>query len=132
MIRALVRFRRFVRPYSGVLVVGALLSFLAIALGVAEPWPLKVVVEDVLRGKPGSGPVIPHFIPPAHDPHVLLGVAAAMLVVIVLFEAVVEYFSDAMLQTTCQRIGNDLRESVFAHLQSLSLRYHFENSVRDL
>src|ERR1051325_349475 len=132
MFRALVRFRAYVRPYASVLIVGTLLSIVAIALGVGEPWPLKVVVDDVLRGKPGRHAVIPHYVHSARDPHVLLGIAVGLLVTIVLFEALAEYLSDALLQATGQRVGNDPRDAVFAHLQSLSLRYHVENTVGDL
>ena len=44
--------RRFVRPYRWVLGSTTALTGVAVVLDLASPWPLKVVVDNVIGGKP--------------------------------------------------------------------------------
>src|SRR3954469_904739 len=55
MFRTFWRFRRIVRPYRGPLAVGGALVLVVAATDILTPWPLKVVVDNVLRGNPLSG-----------------------------------------------------------------------------
>lgn len=57
MIRIFV-FRQFVGPERRRLVVGVVLSLVGIAFGLAQPWPLKVIVDDVLLAPAASRPAI--------------------------------------------------------------------------
>ena len=49
MIRVFVTFRKHLRPFWRPLALGALLEIITTGLAVAQPWPLKVVVDDVLK-----------------------------------------------------------------------------------
>ena len=133
MIRVFLAFRRHLRPYWGVLALGALLEIATTGLAVAQPWPLKVVVDDVLKA-PGHQattglPLLDQF---AGSPKVLLAAAVVMLLLIVGLSALTDYWSTTLMAGTGERLGNDIRESLFAHLQALSLRYHGEHQVGDL
>ena len=133
MIRVFVAFRRHLRPYWRALALGALLEITTTGLAVAQPWPLKVVVDDVLKA-PGHQatvglPLLDQF---AGSPKVLLAVAVIMLLLIVGLSALTDYRSTTLMAGTGERLGNDIRESLFEHLQALSLRYHGEHQVGDL
>jgi ABC-type multidrug transport system fused ATPase/permease subunit len=133
MIRTFLVFRPFVRPYRGLLAGGALLAVAAAALGLARPWPLKVVVDDVLRAPGHRSTGLIFFLEPfAESPRALLGVAVALLLGVVGLSAAAEYWSTRLMSSAGQRIGNDIREAMFAHLHRLSLGYHGKHQVGDL
>ena len=133
MIRVFVAFRRHLRPYWRALSVGALLEVATTGLAVAQPWPLKVVVDDVLKA-PGHHATVglPLLDQLAGSPKALLAVAVLMLLVVVGLAALTDYRSTTLMAGTGERLGNDIRESLFEHLQALSLRYHGEHQVGDL
>jgi ATP-binding cassette, subfamily B, bacterial len=133
LIRVFVAFRRHLRSYWGVLALGALLEIVTTGLAVAQPWPLKVVVDNVLKA-PGHQAAIglPFLDRFAGSPKVLLAAAVIMLLVIVGVSALTDYWSTTLMAGTAERLGNDIRESLFAHLQALSLRYHGQHQVGDL
>jgi ABC-type multidrug transport system fused ATPase/permease subunit len=133
LIRVFAAFRRHLRPYRRVLALGALMEIVTTGLAVAQPWPLKVVVDDVLKA-PGHRatvglPMLDRF---AGSPKVLLAAAVITLLLIVGLSALTDYWSTTLMAGTGERLGNDIRESLFEHLQALSLRYHGENKVGDL
>lgn len=111
----------FVRPYRRVLAIGGLLAALEVLVGLAQPWPLKWVVDELLSGE-GA----------ADDPRVVLALACASLGVIVGLTALFEYWSTRILSSAGLHLANSIRETVFAHLNRLSLRYHGTNRVGDL
>jgi ATP-binding cassette, subfamily B, bacterial len=122
VITAVSRFRRFVLPYRWALVLGALLAVVEVGVSLAQPWPLKSVVDGVLE--PAGGP-------PA-DAQLRLALAVAALLGLALLGAVVNYFASLLLSAAGLNIANDLRTAVLAHLQRLSLSYHGSHRVGDL
>jgi len=133
LIRVFAAFRMHLRPHRWVLALGALLEIVTTGLAVAQPWPLKVVVDDVLKA-PGHQasvglPLLNQF---EGSPRVLLAGAVIMLLLIVGLSALTDYWSTTLMAGTGERLGNDIRASLFAHLQALPLRYHGEHQVGDL
>ncbi len=133
MIRVFAAFRHHLRPYRWLLVLGGVFEIVTTGLDVAQPWPLKVVVDNVLKA-PGhhsvSGvPLLDRF---AGSPKSLLGAAVVLLLLVVGLSALTDYWSTTLMAGTGERLGNDIREELFAHLQRLSLRYHGEHQVGDL
>jgi len=113
--------------YRRILALGAALAVLDTGLGLAAPWPLKIVVDDVLRKDPGL-----HHLPFSASPQSVLTAAVILLVVLVGSGALADYYSTKLMEGAGQRIGNDVRLDLFAHIQRLSLRYHGRNRVGDL
>ena len=111
----------FVRPYRGMLALGGFLAVIEVLLGLAQPWPLKFVVDDVLNARPRPG-----------NTSQLLALACAALALLVIVGALVDYWATRLLASQGLRLGNSIRETVFAHLNRLSLRFHGENRVGDL
>jgi len=91
----------------------------------AQPWPLKVVIDRLLADG-GRG-----FDPGSSDLALLTGLAAAVLV-IAAGGAAASYWSDFLLDRAGERIVHDLRVAVYAHLQRLSLGFHDRRPKGDL
>jgi subfamily B ATP-binding cassette protein MsbA len=113
------------RPYR--LVVAAIFAVLLvqIAMGLAAPWPLKVVLDSVVGNHP-----LPSWLHGMLQPILggesrmhIAGLAAIMLVLIAVVNAVATYVANYLTETVGQRVGNDLRTRAYHHLQQLSLNY---------
>ncbi|HVB37105.1 MAG TPA: ABC transporter transmembrane domain-containing protein, partial [Vicinamibacterales bacterium] len=120
------------RPYRPWMAVLALLSVVEVGLGALAPWPLKVVVDNVLRGQP-----FPAAIAAVVD-RVTGGSRAGLLVAVVLAGLLIQVANEvaSMLHTqvqvdTGQRMVFDLRGRLFAHLQSLGLAHYVTTSTGD-
>ena len=111
----------FVRPHRRMLALGGFLAAIEVLLGLAQPWPLKYVVDDVLNARPRPD-----------NARQLLALACGALALLVIVNALVDYWATRLLASQGLRLGNSIRESVFAHLNRLSLRFHGENRVGDL
>jgi ABC-type multidrug transport system fused ATPase/permease subunit len=121
----------FLRPYRTRVLAIAILSMAEIGLTALAPWPLKIVVDNVL----GDHPV----------PERLAGLMAstganrvALLVVVVVAGLLVQMANEVlrMIQTqlqvdTGQRIVYGLRARLLAHLQDLPLRHHILTRTAD-
>ncbi len=127
MISALRRYAGLTVPYRRTLSAGALLAVLVTALSLATPWPLKIIVDDVLRPKAGT----PHLLG-VTGVRPVLAVAITTLLLVVLASGAADYLSTRLMETAGQRIGNDLRARLYQHLQRLSLRFHGGQMVGDL
>src|SRR5215471_15817660 len=97
-VRVILRhFRKDIRKRRGVLAGGAFFGFIYAAARVAEPWPLKVVFDQVLFGKPARGLIGTLFTPFGHSPYDILGAAGLALGVTGLIRAVAYYYEDFLL-----------------------------------
>jgi ABC-type multidrug transport system fused ATPase/permease subunit len=123
-----------VRPYRGTLLVILLVMIAQTAMSVAEPWPLKIVLDNVV----GSHK-LPHWL--EHFLHPLLGsgskmqialAAAAAAVVIATLGAVASYVAHYYTTSVGQWVANDLRMRTYHHLQQLSLSYYDKHQTGSL
>src|SRR3989442_12811539 len=132
MLKAAWLFRRFLRPYRLPLASGALLVVVSIVVNLAQPWPLKVIVDGALSHKHQHG-WLPRAIAGGEtDPQTILYRALAALVLIVGVGALLDFVSDYLMSGAGQRVMRDVRNALFGHLQRLSLSYHSRQRVGDL
>lgn len=122
MFSVLWRFRATLTPHRRELAVGGLLVLAGAALALALPWPLKIVVDHVLRDRPW-GPL---------SGGVLLGACVAAMCALAALAALTTYLAERTLAGVGERMLADLRTATFAHLQRLSLGYHQTQRVGDL
>jgi ATP-binding cassette, subfamily B, bacterial len=118
-------------PHLGRLSLAIVGVVLAAGLEVLKPWPLKIVVDNVLRGAPMRGAWVPAralHLPPAT---LLIG-ACVGLVVLYLMLGLVNVFNNYISVSIGQRMVNELRAEVFDHLQRLSLSFHRGRPIGDL
>jgi ATP-binding cassette subfamily B protein/subfamily B ATP-binding cassette protein MsbA len=105
----------YYRPFSVQTAIGLVLSLAAIGLSLLKPWPLKIIVDDVLQRNPharfGNSPTL--------IPLLCLGLIAIQLLWGLLNLASNYLFVKVGLQALLK-----LRTDLYAYLQSLSLKYH--------
>ena len=99
--------------------------FFLSALELLKPWPLKIVIDNVLGGKS-----LPWF--SNSSPKSLLLYACLGIVLIYLLLAVLTFVNNYTTISIGQRMVNDLRKDLFSHLQRLSLAFHSRRQVGDL
>ncbi len=111
-----------VGPYRGTLVLVALAMAVQTAARLASPWPLKVVLDSVL-GSEALPANVERLIGTA-APLTILNVAAAATIAFALVEAAAGYASAYYTASVGQWVAHDLRQSIYAHLQRLSLSFY--------
>ncbi|HLZ65367.1 MAG TPA: ABC transporter ATP-binding protein [Aliidongia sp.] len=124
----------YVRPYAPLLAMALVQVFVLLGFELLKPWPLKIVIDNALGGKPVEfGPLV--WLLPGiggWSPDRLVAGAVAALVVIYLLSGALTVVYNAMAIWLGQRMVTDLRARLYAHLQRLSLAYHSRQRVGDL
>jgi subfamily B ATP-binding cassette protein MsbA len=114
-----------VRPYRGWLVIVFIAMLVEIAMSLAAPWPLKLVLDDALGNHK-----LPQVLAWAHNYGIArdtLGVAlfAGLLTLfIAVIAAVATYIDNYYTTSVGQWVANDLRIRIYEHLHRLSLRFY--------
>ena len=121
MMQTIRRLRPYASPYRRALAVGGVLTLADVGLSLAQPWPLRWVVDKVLQPQQ-----------PATHPQLILAASALTLVALVLLAGVADYWATRLLSAAGLHVANDLRLSVLARLQRQSLRFHGKHRVGDL
>ena len=124
----------FLRPHRARVTVLVVLLLLEIGLGALQPWPLKVVVDNVLQ----------HDQHPLPEPfrHWFLAISGGNLVMLLLFVVVggvvlqvtnqfVSMYGTQVQVETGQRMVYELRGRLFEHLQALGLHHHITTNTGD-
>ncbi|MBW0091508.1 ABC transporter ATP-binding protein [Pseudonocardia sp. KRD-184] len=122
MLSVLWRFRSTLAAHRRELARGGALVLVGAGLALALPWPLKIVVDHVLAGRP-FGPL---------SGAALLGACVAALCLLAALGAAATYLAERTLSGVGERMLADLRTTTFAHLQRLPLAYHQAQRVGDL
>ena len=121
------------RPRARILLLG----FAAVVgEGVANllaPWPLKIVLDNVLKSRNGSG-WLNQFILSRFDDNKLevLEFAALAVLAIALVGGLCSYVEKFVTTTVGQWVTHDLRRALYSHMQRLSLAYHDHKQTGDL
>ncbi|GAA2502335.1 ABC transporter ATP-binding protein [Terrabacter carboxydivorans] len=126
------RFRAYGRPHRRRLIGGIGLRVGELAADLAQPWPLAIVIDGVLRHRPPSGVVGALTAPLPGRPLALLVCAALAALVIALFSGSFDYFGDRVMNSAGERITSEVRRDVFAVLQELPMPFHDEHTVGEL
>ncbi|MBU2807356.1 ABC transporter ATP-binding protein [Acidithiobacillus ferrooxidans F221] len=124
--------RRFLRPHWAAL-SGAALAMTARAMVLLViPWPLKFVIDSVISQKPL--PVwLAGFLPdPLSHRVALLDVLGIVMLLFAVADSALAYAGGRLLLRVGQRAVFDIRRSLFAHLQRLSLAFHRRQKSGDL
>ncbi len=117
----------YLRPYRGQVAWALVQVFLITAFELLKPWPLQVVIDNVLGGKPF--PIAALQAVPASR---LLLLACLGIVLVHLGSGgltLLHYYTTIRVG---QKMVNDLRGALYAHLQRLSLAFHDRQRVGDL
>jgi ATP-binding cassette subfamily B protein/subfamily B ATP-binding cassette protein MsbA len=129
--RALWRLLRYARPYRRHLAAVLAAMALAVALDVLRPWPMKVLVDQVLGGQAAPLGGVQAMLPGADSPRGLLAWVALATVAIFLAGTLVATIQAVVGVRFGQRMVYDLAADLFLHLQRLSLLFHSHRPVGD-
>src|SRR3989442_1658633 len=132
--RAAMIFRSFagdVRKERGKLVGGMAFGLVYALARVAEPWPLKVVFDQVLFHKPASGSWFRVFTIFGASSYDLLAAAGVVLIGAGLVRGVAYYYEDFLLSSAAQEIVYRIRARLYRHLHRLPLAFHQRRRTGD-
>jgi subfamily B ATP-binding cassette protein MsbA len=126
--------RELLRPHTKSLVLGVVA---AVGEGIAnllEPWPLKVVLDNVIKGKAASNGWLNHliYLAAGTDQLAILKLAAFSVIVIAAIGALCSYAEKLLTTSVGQWVMHDLRQTLYFHMQRLSLAYHDQSRTGDL
>lgn len=117
-------------PHWRLLLVAAAAMLVQGVTELLEPWPLKVIFDYVLGGKP-----VPAWLEPwlfGRDRLAVLDAAALAVVAVALVNAVSAYVDKYYSSTVGKRVGFDLRHRLYHHVQRLSLSFYERRQTGDM
>jgi ATP-binding cassette, subfamily B, bacterial len=125
-------FLTHVRQVKGRLTLAALCTVGVTAMELLKPWPLKIILDNGILGKP-----LPHSLRVFHalvgsGTVTLLVGTSCSIVVIALGAGVFSYFQIFITSSIGYETVYALRRDLFAHLQRLSLSFHNRARSGDL
>jgi subfamily B ATP-binding cassette protein MsbA len=121
------------RPHRKALWLGLLAIAGESIADVLQPWPLKVVLDNVISHKSSHG-WLTHTLDRTVGPnrvHILI-VACAAVLAIALLDAICTYGEKWVTTTVGQWVTHDLRSTLYSQVQKLSLAYHDQSKTGDL
>jgi len=121
------------KPHMGALIIGLLAVAGEGLANLLQPWPLKIVLDDVLRSHESQASVMRWF-------HTLIGVdklamlrfACLAVLAIAALDAIASYVEKYLTTSVGQWVSYDLRRRLYSHIQKLSLAFHDQERTGDL
>ena len=119
-----------VKPYTKWLVLIFIAMLVETIMGLAAPWPLKIIIDSVIGHQP-----LPLWIArvkgfgPNAGKMAWAASASILLVIITIIGAVAGYVNSYFTESVSQYVANDVRLQVYHHLQKLSLSYYDTHQI---
>ena len=126
--------RELVRPYRGSLLIILLAMLVETAMSLAAPWPLKIIIDNVV-GHHKLSPWLDDIVRPMLEGGQKMQVAAfaaLAALVIAVIGAVASYIDNYYTESVGQWVAHDLRMRTYHHLQRLSLGYYNTHQTGNL
>lgn len=118
---------RYLWPYRSRFLFALSQVSLISALELLKPWPLKIIIDNVISAQPLAWEFVAGW-----SPQTLLLSACVGLVLIYLLLGGLHVLNDYTTIRIGQRMVNDLRRDLYSHLQRLSLAFHTKQPIGDL
>src|SRR5215813_50719 len=124
---------KFIRPYLPYLAVALLGALGETAADLLQPWPLKILFDNILRGEP-LPPGIAGWVGPIFGPGAsgILAFALSAVLAIAVVRGASSFMQDFFMPRVSHWILHDLRRRLYWHIQRLSMTFHDEGRVGDL
>jgi ATP-binding cassette, subfamily B, bacterial len=125
--------RSLLTPHLGSLILGFIAIAGESAANLLQPWPLKIVLDDVLRGKESHGWAMRavHSLV-GTDKMAILEFACVAVLAIAVLDAICSYGEKYLTTSVGQWVSYDLRLTIYSHIQKLSLAFHDQKRTGDL
>ncbi|MBR2509396.1 MAG: ABC transporter ATP-binding protein [Lentisphaeria bacterium] len=102
--------KKILSPYKGLIAAAIIAQVLFSIMGLAVPWILKIAIDRIL---PGAD-------------YTLFAILAGAVIVLYGMRSTIRYISGFTGTYLCTRVLLEVRNKLFRHLQSLSLRFYEE------
>ena len=125
--------RELLRPHVPALSLGLLAVIGEGAANLLEPWPLKIVLDDVFKTRQVHGwlnRLIYSTV--GYDKIAILKFACIAVLAIAILDAICSYAEKYLTTSVGQWVTHDLRRVLYSHIQRLSLAYHDHKQTGDL
>jgi ABC-type multidrug transport system fused ATPase/permease subunit len=120
------------RPHVRLVAIVFAAMLLETAMSLAAPWPLKIVLDDVV-GRHHLAPWVARLFGDMSDSRVLRALGAAILFsVIAAIGSVASYVDSYYSETVGQWIAKDLRLRVYTHLERVALSYYDQHETAQI
>jgi ABC-type multidrug transport system fused ATPase/permease subunit len=121
------------KPHSRTLTFGLLAVIGESVASLLDPWPLKIVLDNVLKSRPIEGWLKPLIASVAGtDNLAVVKFAAIAVIAIAALGAVCSYAEKYFTTSVGQWVMHDLRRTVYSHIQRMSLGFHDKSQTGDL
>src|SRR5712691_10850537 len=121
------------RPHRKALAIGIAAVIGEGVANLLEPWPLKIVLDNVLKSRPVHGWLNDLILSTVgEDPLDILKFAAVAVLAIAVIGAICSYTEKYVTTSIGQWVTHDLRRTLYSHIQRLSLAYHDHSRTGDL
>jgi subfamily B ATP-binding cassette protein MsbA len=122
------------RPHVKSLALGIVAAAGSAFANLLEPWPLKVVLDNVLRSRATNNGWLNHLIFSfaGNDKLAILRMAALAVMAIALIGAFCSYAEKLLTTSVAQWVMHDLRQTLYFHIQRMSLAVYDRNRTGDL
>src|SRR5664279_1528965 len=122
-----------IRPYNKWLIVIFLAMLLETAMSLLGPWPLKIIIDNVVGHHPLPGWLSwINDLPLGDSKMAIAGAAAIGLILIALIGGIAGYIDNYYTESVAQYVANDLRQKLYHHLQRLSLTYYDTHQIGNI
>lgn len=118
----------YLRPHRRLLAASSVLVLLTVVLELVKPWPLKVVVDQVLLEKPWA--LLPASL--AGEGDLLTAVAIGTVLGLAVLSGLTGYWSSVWLAKAGQRAVASVRAEALEALLAQSLAFHARHRTGDL
>src|SRR5262245_54616427 len=123
----------YLRPYRRPVVLLSFLLALEILLGVLQPWPVAIVIDQLREPRPFGIAFVDDWLTTLAATHrfaLLVTIVVAGVLLQVINQFVSAYGTQVQVDTG-QRMVYDLRRRLFEHLTALGLHHHITTSTAD-
>lgn len=113
------------KPYRKMVVIILVAMLLEALIGLATPWPLKIIIDNVTGHHP-----LPHWLNwlnlifPKENIKQMAALAALSYIVITAIGSFADFLDNYYNEKVAQSVANDLRRKIYHHLQHLCLSYY--------
>ncbi len=117
------RYMKFVKPYWKEIILTVIIGMMKFGIPLIIPLILKYVIDDIIGADGLSA---------SEQLNTLYWLMGIVLVVFIVFRPPIEYYRQYLAQWTGNKILYDIRESLFVHLQKLSLKFYSNRKAGEI
>ena len=119
------------KPYRWVIAIILAAMLVQLAMSLAGPWPLKIILDNVVVSKQPPPPWMKDLLQCGRRQQrcPYCGIGGDLFIVIAILNGVASYIANYFTETVGQWVAYDLRTRTYHHLQRLSLSYYDTHQV---